>query len=124
MSADTTPHVDRAAEARRASRRRVDALVPVINAMTQRAMGLTRDISMGGLQLQSAEPLVDEALYQVQVELQRTDGARVPIEGGLQVVRQYRGRDGGILVGMRFIHLPKAHAQWLARWLAANGASH
>ena len=123
MSADNAPHVDRAAEARRAGRRRVDTLVPVVNAMTQRAMGLTRDISMGGLQLQSAEPLVDEALYQVQVELQRTDGARVPIEGGLQVVRQYRGRDGGILVGMRFIHLDGANSGRLAAWLA-EGAGH
>ena len=107
-------------EARRAPRRRVDVLVPVINAMTQRAMGLTRDISMGGMQLQSAEPLVDDALYQVQVELQRKDGARVPIEGGLQVVRQYRDAAGGVLVGMRFIHLDGANSGRLAAWLTGT----
>ena len=110
-------HDNRPSEARRAPRRRVDVLVPVVNAMTQRAMGLSRDISMGGMQLQSADPLVDDALYQVQVELQRNDGARVPIEGGLQVVRQYRGEDGGILVGMRFIHLDGANSGRLATWL-------
>jgi hypothetical protein len=106
-----------AAEARRAGRQRVDAVVPVVNAMTQRGLGLTRDISMGGLQLQAAEPLVDEALYQVQVELQRNDGARIPIEAGVQVVRQYRGPDGAILVGMRFIHLDSANNGRLSSWI-------
>ena len=117
------PGDDRMSEARRGRRRTVSALVPVVNAMTQRAIGLTRDISMGGLQLQASRPLVDEALYQVQVELQRADGARVPIEGGLQVVRQYRGPDGAILVGMRFIHLDGANNGRLASWLA-EGAGH
>lgn len=105
-------------EPRRASRRRVDAVVPVMNAITQRVLGLTRDISMGGLQLQPPEPLVDDALYQVQVELRRSsDGARLPIEAGVQVIRQYRAADGGILVGMRFIHLDGTNKGRLAAWL-------
>ena len=113
-----TRPADTAAEPRRAGRRRIDAVVPVVNAMTQRVLGLTRDISMGGLQLQAPEPLVDEALYQVQVELQRNDGARIPIEGGVQVVRQYRADDGAILVGLRFIHLDGANNGRLSAWLA------
>ena len=104
-------------EARKAGRRRVDTVVPVVNAMTQRAMGLTRDISMGGMQLQVGEPLVDDALYQVQVELQRGDGGRVPIEAGVQVVRQHRAGDGAILAGMRFIHLDGPNNGRLAAWL-------
>ena len=104
-------------EARRAGRRHVDAVVPVVNAITQRAMGLTRDISLGGLQVQVAEPLVDDALYQVQVELQRRDGARVPIEAGVQVVRQRRAADGAVLAGLRFIHLDGANNGRLAAWL-------
>lgn len=107
-----------AAEPRRASRQRINAVVPVVNAMTQRVLGLTRDISTGGLQLQSDEPLVDEALYQVQVELQRNDGARIPIEGGVQVVRQHRADDGAVLVGMRFIHLDGTNSGRLTAWLA------
>lgn len=106
------------AEARRAGRRSVQAVVPVLNVMTQRALGLTRDISMGGLQVQAGAPLVDEALYQVQVELQRRDGARVPIEAGVQVVRQHRAADGAILVGMRFIHLDGTNNGRLSAWLA------
>lgn len=105
-------------EARRAGRRRVETVVPVVNAMTQRAMGLTRDISLGGLQVQVAQPLVDEALYQVQVELQRRDGARAPVEGGVQVVRQHRTGDGAILAGLRFIHLDGTNNGRLAAWLA------
>ena len=89
-----------------------------MNAITQRAMGLTRDISLGGLQVQVAEPLVDDALYQVQVELRRHDGGRLPIEGGVQVVRQFRADDGAILVGMRFIHLDGTNNGRLATWLS------
>ena len=112
-----TRPVDAPGEARRALRRPVDTVVPVVNAMTQRVLGLTRDISIGGLQLQSAEPLVNDALYQVQVELQRKDGGRIPIEGGVQVVRQHRAGDGAILVGLRFIHLDEANRGRLAAWL-------
>lgn len=105
-------------EARRAGRRRVDAVAPVVNAMTQRALGFTRDVSLGGMQVQVGEPLVDEALYQLQVELQRRDGGRVPIEAGVQVVRQHRAADGAILAGLRFIHLDGANRGRLAAWLA------
>ena len=109
-------------EARRARRRRLDTLVPVINAMTQRAIGLTRDLSIGGLQLRSADPLVDEALYQVQIELLQPDGARMPIEAGVQVVRQHRASNGDLLVGLRFIHLDGTNHQRLAGWLASAPA--
>lgn len=114
----STPGHATAADARKAGRRRVDAVVPVVNAITQRAIGVTRDISPGGLQLQVAAPLVDDALYQVQVELRRRDGGRLPLEGGVQVVRQFRADDGTILVGMRFIHLDGTNHGRLAAWLA------
>jgi len=104
-------------EARRSPRHRLEIVVPVVNAMTNRAMGFTRDISAGGMQLASAEPLVDDALYQVLMEL---DGAgRPPVEAGVQVITQRRDGDQ-VLVGMRFIHLAPAHAGRLSTWLAAR----
>lgn len=103
---------------RRTPRRRVDVLIPVVNAMTQRALGLTRDISRGGMKVQAVDPLVDQALYQVQVELQFGD-RRVSVEGGVQVVRQERRPNGTILVGMRFIHLDATSRKRLDQWLAS-----
>ncbi|WP_167285143.1 PilZ domain-containing protein [Marilutibacter alkalisoli] len=108
------------AEGRRAPRKGVDILVPVINVVTQRALGLTRDISRGGMKVQVVGPLVDQALYQVHVELQLGD-RRIPVEGGVQVVRQKREPSGAILVGMRFIHLDAANKQRLGEWLDAAG---
>lgn len=104
---------------RRAPRGRVDALVPVVNAMTQRALGFTRDISRGGLKLKVAEPLVDQAVYQVRMELQAGD-RRFPLEGGVQVVRQQREADGSCSVGLRFIHLDAASRTQLDAWLEAT----
>ncbi|MCF7220721.1 PilZ domain-containing protein [Marilutibacter chinensis] len=112
---------DTGAEGRRTPRQHVDVLVPVINAMTRRALGLTRDISRGGMKVQVAAPLVDHALYQVQVELQLGD-RRLPVEGGMQVIHQERLPDGSILAGVRFIHLDAANRQRLVEWLAAADA--
>ena len=106
-------------DARRSTRHRVGTLAPVVNAMTQRVIGVTRDISSGGLQLQSAAPLVDNALYQVQVELQAAGNRPVRVEAGVQVVRQERTDAGGALVGMRFIHLDSAQRERLTSWLAS-----
>ncbi|TAK37671.1 MAG: hypothetical protein EPO30_10565 [Lysobacteraceae bacterium] len=49
-------------------------------------------------------------------------GGRQPqmIEAGVQVVSQRETAGGERLAGVRFVHLPKAHAQTLARWLAAH----
>ena len=107
---------------RRAPRTRIDVLVPVVNAMTRRAMGFTRDISRGGMKVQVVEPLVDHALYQVQMELQVGD-RRLPVEAGVQVVRQQRQPNGAILVGMRFVHLDAANKEHLGTWLVAAGGA-
>lgn len=107
-------------DARRAPRHRVGTLAPVVNMMTQRALGVTRDISPGGMQLEAAAPLVPDALYQVQVELRVTGERPVRIEGGVQVVRQAPMDDGGLLVGLRFIHLATAERDRLVAWLAAE----
>ena len=73
------------------------------------------------MRLLASRPLVEEGLYQVQVALDF--GGRQPqmIEAGVQVVSQREAADGVRVAGVRFIHLPKAHAQTLAHWLAAGG---
>ncbi|MBB1059547.1 PilZ domain-containing protein [Marilutibacter spongiae] len=105
---------------RRAPRQAVDVLVPVVNAMTQRAMGLTRDVSRGGMKMQVVEPLVDQALYQLRMELPVGE-RRLPVEAGVQVVRQQRQADGAILVGLRFVHLEPSNRERLGDWLVASG---
>jgi hypothetical protein len=63
---------------------------------------------------------VDDGLYQVQVGLDTGGERPESIEAGVQVVSQRRASDGTAVAGLRFIHLPKAHAQLLARWISAH----
>lgn len=108
------------AEARRSPRVVPATPMPVVNVMHDRVIGFAQDVSSGGMRLLASQPLVDEGLYQVQVALDF--GGRQPqmIEAGVQVVSQRETAGGERLAGVRFVHLPKAHAQTLARWLAAH----
>jgi hypothetical protein len=108
------------ADARRASRHRTDAGMPVVDAMSNRAVGFLRDVSEGGLQLVATRPLVDDALYQVLFELQGRDGL-VTIEAGVQLVN-HRQEGDDIVAGMRFIHLDAGNSRRLKAWLASDGA--
>jgi len=110
-------------EARRSTRVAPPTPTPVVDVMWDRVLGFVQDVSSGGLKLLANRPLVDEGLYQVQLPLAGR-GQADTIEAGVQVVSQRRDGGGGTVAGMRFIHLPKAHAQALGRWLAVHGASH
>ena len=110
-------------EARRSTRVVPKTPTPAVDVMWDRVLGFVQDVSSGGVKLLANRPLVDQGLYQVQLPLELAGDAQM-IEAGVQVVSQRPEPAGGSVAGMRFIHLPKAHAQWLSRWLAANGASH
>ena len=107
-------------DARRSERHRLKVMVPVVDTIAHRALGVTRDLSAGGMQLAAAAPLVDEALYQVEMELEGPGGG-VSIDAGVQVLNQ-RLEGSQVLVGMRFLHLSPANARILSEWLAARGA--
>ena len=111
----------RAQEARRGTRHAPDSPTPVVDAMTDRVIGLVVDLSAGGMKLLASTPLVDAALYQVQFAIDVPGEGRVPLEAGMQVVNQWRGPEGET-TGLRFVHLQGAHAQRLGRWLRARGA--
>lgn len=111
MSAGTA-----ASDARRTTRHVPRAPVAVVNAMSGDMLGFVMDLSAGGMRLSAVEPLVEDALYQVQFELLLGDARHVSIEAGVQVVSQQPG-DGGSIVGLRFIHLQGPQAQQLGAWL-------
>ncbi len=108
-------------EARRGTRHAPESPTPVVDAMTDKVLGLVVDLSAGGMKLLAASPLVDAALYQVHFALDVPGEGRIPLEAGMQVVNQRRAAEGDV-AGLRFIHLQGAHAQRLGRWLRARGA--
>jgi hypothetical protein len=105
------------AEARRSLRVAPRTPTPALDVMWDRVLGFVQDLSSGGLKLLSHDTLVDEGLYQLQLPLDLGGTQPEMIEAGVQVVSQRRGADGGTVAGLRFIHLPKTHAQALSRWL-------
>ena len=105
-----------ASDARRTTRHVPRAPVAVVNAMSGNMLGFVMDLSAGGMRMSAVEPLVVDALYQVQFELLLGDARHVSIEAGVQVVSQRPG-DGGSIVGLRFIHLQGEQAQQLGAWL-------
>jgi c-di-GMP-binding flagellar brake protein YcgR len=105
-----------ARDARRTTRHAPPDPVAVVDAMSGDLLGFVMDLSAGGMKLMAIEPLVEDALYQVQFELQLADTRHASIEAGMQVVSQRRGEHGAI-VGLRFIHLQGPQAQQLGAWL-------
>ncbi|MDQ2701234.1 MAG: PilZ domain-containing protein [Pseudomonadota bacterium] len=103
-------------DARRSSRHAPQSPVAVVDAMSGDMLGFVIDLSAGGMKLRAVEPLVDDALYQVQFDLTLGELRHASIEAGMQVVSQRPG-DKGSIVGLRFIHLQGAQAQQLGAWL-------
>lgn len=113
-------HAEGGKDARRTSRHEPASPVPVIDAMSNDLLGFVMDLSAGGMKLMAGDPLVDNALYQVQFELDLDKVGRAPIEAGVQVVSQRRSSDSGSVVGLRFIHLQGPQARQLGQWLQSH----
>ena len=110
-------------DARRSLRVTPRTPTPAVDVMWDRVLGFVQDVSSGGLKLLASRALVDEGLYQVQVPLDLGGAHAETIEAGVQVVSQRSTSDGDRVAGMRFVHLPKADAQKLSRWLERQTAT-
>jgi c-di-GMP-binding flagellar brake protein YcgR len=113
-------HVEGGKDARRTSRHEPASPAPVVDAMSSGLLGFLMDLSAGGMKLMAGDPLVDNALYQVQFELDLDKVRRASIEAGVQVVSQRRNSDGSAVVGLRFIHLQGPQARQLGQWLQSR----
>ena len=103
-------------DARRSLRVKPRTPVPLVDVMWDRVLGFVLDLSAGGMKVLASRELADEGLYQVQFDLDTEASERERIEAGVQVVSQSPGA-GGMVAGMRFIHLPKVDSRALAQWL-------
>lgn len=122
MKGPATSQPSQAGEARRSSRHAPDVPVAVVDAMSSDLMGFVVDLSAGGMKLMAGKPLLDDALYQVQFELDMDAAHRARIEAGMQVVSQHRNSDGSATVGLRFIHLQGTQGKQLGEWLHSRTA--
>ena len=105
------------AHARLGQRFPVPGQPPVFDMLADRVLGRALDLSAGGLKLLVAEPLGDDALYQVRFAIGLEHGERADIIAGVQVLDHREDADGMLCTGTRFIHLEGVCARHIVRWL-------
>ena len=107
---------------RRARRRRVDGVVPVVDTMTDAVVGRIGNLSETGMLLIASAPLAEDALYQFRFELPAPTGA-LTVEAGMHALWQDRNSASGqTWAGLRVISMPVEHLRRLREWLDAPGS--
>ncbi|MCL7713096.1 PilZ domain-containing protein [Stenotrophomonas mori] len=108
-------------DTRRMPRLQVSGAVAVTDQMTGRTLGRLGNVSETGLLLLAAEPLTDDALYQLQFAIPDDDGRPQPLDVGVHLLwREPAQAPGHAWVGFRFLTLAPAGRERLRRWIQAN----
>ncbi|MFT4198414.1 MAG: PilZ domain-containing protein [Pseudoxanthomonas sp.] len=110
--------------AQRAPRRPATTPMPVADVMTGQPLGRVGNLSESGMLLVASQPLVEDALYQLQFVLPGTDGRReTVIDVGVHVVWMGRANaPGQAFAGLRFLTIDAAQQQAIRDWVAAGAA--
>lgn len=118
-----TLHAD-APDTRRAPRRSVADLVPVIDQMTERTIGRLGNVSETGMLMLAALPLRDDALYQLRFALPTADGHSLSIDVGVHLLWSEPAHvPGQAWSGFRFITLSREHRDLLRGWIGQGPSS-
>ena len=109
-------------EFRRAKRRRASDTIPVTDTMTERVIGRIGNLSQTGLLLIASEPLVDDALYQLQFALPHEQGALEVVVGAHLLWMDNASARSQLWAGFRFIALGAEQSRRLRSWIEAPGS--
>ena len=105
-------------DARRAPRRHVSEVVPVIDTMTDTVIGQLGNLSESGMLLGASAPLLDDALYQLRFELPDRTGKMVAIDVGAHLIWiGSANTPGQSWAGLRFLTISEAHLALLRQWV-------
>lgn len=103
---------------RGAQRKAVDATILVEDAIAERKLGRVGNLSRSGLMLIGAEPLRDDALYQLRFALPDADGQTAHMEIGVhEQWTEQASVPGQYWSGVRIIAISNDDQTRLARWL-------
>jgi hypothetical protein len=106
---------------RRAPRLQIPALVPVRDQMTGTVIGRLSNVSETGMLMIASEPLVEDALYQLQFPIPDGRGGEVNIDVGVHLLwRDPAHAPEHSWAGCRFLTLAKEHRDHLARWIETS----
>jgi len=122
-SPQDTLHAD-ATDTRRARRRNVADLVPVVDQMAERTIGRLGNVSETGMLMLAALPLREDALYQLRFALPTADGQSLPIDVGVHLLWSEPAHvPGQAWSGFRFITLSREHRDLLRGWIGQEPPS-
>ncbi|MGV8961514.1 MAG: PilZ domain-containing protein [Stenotrophomonas sp.] len=108
-------------ETRRAPRRQIAELVPVMDQMTETSIGRLGNVSESGMLLIASVPLTDDALYQLSFPISDRNGRTVQIDVGAHLLwNEAAHAPGQSWAGVRFLTLSSEHRELLRRWIEAG----
>ncbi len=108
-------------ETRRAPRMPVPDLVPVRDVMTETVIGRLGNISESGMLLIASEPLLEDALYQLQFTIPDGRGGQHQIDAGVHLLwREPAHAPDQSWTGFRFLTMDKVQREQLVHWIESN----
>lgn len=108
-------------DTRRAPRLQAPALIPVHDQMTGRMIGRLGNVSSTGMLLMVSEPLVEDALYQLQFPVPDRHGNPVDIDVGVHLLwRDPASAPAQCWAGFRFLTLSPQHREQLEHWIDSH----
>ncbi|MGY1519346.1 PilZ domain-containing protein [Luteimonas sp. A482] len=109
-------------EFRRAKRRKASDTILVTDTMTGHVIGRIGNVSQSGMLLIASEPLVDDALYQLQFTLPHDQGSVAVDVGAHLLWMDHASARSQLWAGLRFIALGAEQSRRLHSWIEAPGS--
>ena len=109
-------------EYRRARRRKVGYNVEVYDTITESVIGRLSNLSETGMLLIMKEPMMNDALYQFQLNLPDQNGVTQTIDiGAHELWADEAAAPGQVWIGFRFIDVSPMHVGIIREWVDAPG---
>ena len=104
-------------ESRKAPRRKPSQSVVVTDELTGQSVGYVKDLSESGMQLEVTAPLAEDAIYQLQFQLEGSTLVPALVDAGAHVVwLDADAPQGNRLSGLRFLAISERDLERLRRW--------
>lgn len=106
---------------RRAPRLQIPALIPIRDRMTDSVIGRLSNVSETGMLVIASEPLLEDALYQLQFPIPDGRGGEIDVDVGVHLLwRTPAHTPDHCWAGFRFLTLDRQHREQLARWIEGS----
>lgn len=111
-------------ESRKAPRRKPPQSLVVTDELTGQSVGYVKNLSESGMQLEVTAPLTEDAIYQLQFQLDGSTLVPALVDAGAHVVwLDQDASHGNRLSGLRFLAISERDLERLRRWTESTHGS-